>query len=82
MVSDIHIREFEEDLPSPRTKEPPLTTSVPIPFSYIPSEDGTDENLLILLHGLGESLISVVRTLESLLTSWSSQVIPISLSPN
>jgi hypothetical protein len=39
--------------PSPRIKPPPQTASISAPFSYTPSDDGTDENLLVLLHGLG-----------------------------
>lgn len=31
----------------------PRSSSIPVPFSYEPSKDGIDENLLILLHGLG-----------------------------
>lgn len=40
---------------SPRVKPPPKSGrgKISVPFSYIPSGDGTDENLLILLHGLG-----------------------------
>jgi hypothetical protein len=37
----------------PRIKPPPQSTAISAPFSYTPSDDGTDENLLILLHGLG-----------------------------
>jgi len=33
----------------------PTSSSIPVPFSYEPSGDGTDENLLILLHGLGDT---------------------------
>jgi hypothetical protein len=40
----------------PRIKPPPQSTAISAPFSYIPSDDGTDENLLILLHGLGSHL--------------------------
>ncbi|KAJ6590999.1 Alpha/Beta hydrolase protein, partial [Mycena vulgaris] len=39
----------------PRVKPPPSTTTIPVPFSYAPSDHGTDENLLILLHGDGDS---------------------------
>jgi predicted esterase len=35
------------------TKPAPKISAIPVPFYYAPSEDGTDENLLILLHGLG-----------------------------
>lgn len=45
----MHIRESA----SPRQKTVPK--NLPIPFMYHPSDDGTDENLLILLHGLGAS---------------------------
>ena len=34
---------------------PPNKNAIPVPFSYNPSEDGVDENLLILLHGLGDT---------------------------
>ncbi len=47
----MHIRES----PSPRQKTVPK--NLPVPFIYHPSDDGTDENLLILLHGLGASLL-------------------------
>lgn len=38
---------------SNRVKPRPKSSSIPVPFDYCPSDDGTDENLLILLHGLG-----------------------------
>lgn len=53
MSSDLHIRPTEGDT-RPKAKIPPQPSSIPVPFTYIPSDDGTDENLLILLHGLGE----------------------------
>ena len=34
---------------------PPRECAIPVPFSYTPSDDGVDENLLILLHGLGDT---------------------------
>lgn len=37
------------------THSPPNKNAIPVPFSYNPSEDGVDENLLILLHGLGDT---------------------------
>lgn len=42
----------------PRVKPPPQSSASAIsaPFSYSPSDDGTDENLLVLLHGLGSFL--------------------------
>jgi hypothetical protein len=43
---------------SPRQKELPQRKKIPVPYEYVGSDDGTDENLLILLHGLGENRIS------------------------
>ncbi|KDQ56904.1 hypothetical protein JAAARDRAFT_194848 [Jaapia argillacea MUCL 33604] len=40
---------------NPRVKPAPRRSFIPVPFSYHPSDDGTDENLLILLHGLGDT---------------------------
>lgn len=37
------------------TRSPPRENAMPVPFSYTPNEDGVDENLLILLHGLGDT---------------------------
>lgn len=37
------------------THSPPTESAIPVPFSYTPSNDGVDENLLILLHGLGDT---------------------------
>ncbi|PCH37400.1 hypothetical protein WOLCODRAFT_84130 [Wolfiporia cocos MD-104 SS10] len=54
-MSDIHLRASSDS--APRTKEPPKSSSIPVPFTYNPSDDGTDENLLILLHGLGDTHI-------------------------
>jgi hypothetical protein len=49
MATELHLREAETG----RVKRPPQSTAIPAPFDYSPSDDGTDENLLILLHGLG-----------------------------
>ncbi|OJA12247.1 hypothetical protein AZE42_04080 [Rhizopogon vesiculosus] len=38
--------------PSPRVKFAPQTPFIRAQFSYFPSDDGIDENLLILLHRL------------------------------
>ena len=54
MTSDIHLHADHR----PRSKVPPQLSSIVVPFSYTPSPDGTDENLLILLHGLGEFYIN------------------------
>jgi hypothetical protein len=65
MGSEIHLRatldsddDGDGDVGStrrsrPRIKPPPQSSVISAPFSYSPSDDGTDENLLILLHGLG-----------------------------
>lgn len=51
--SDIHVQAAEQDT-TPRVKQRPAKSSIPVPFIYHASDDGTDENLLILLHGIGE----------------------------
>ncbi|KIY69925.1 hypothetical protein CYLTODRAFT_392861 [Cylindrobasidium torrendii FP15055 ss-10] len=53
-MSDFHLREAPQ-FATPRQKRTPSFKDLPLPFSYSPSDDGTDENLLILLHGLGDS---------------------------
>jgi hypothetical protein len=50
--SEFHLRPAS-DAARPRIKPPPQLAAISAPFSYTPSDDGTDENLLILLHGLG-----------------------------
>ncbi|KAE9405516.1 hypothetical protein BT96DRAFT_1015502 [Gymnopus androsaceus JB14] len=51
MSGEIHLK---ADLaPSSRTKAVPKELSTP--FFYAPSDDGTDENLLVFLHGLGDT---------------------------
>ena len=52
--SVLHLKPSETT--SPRVKPFPKSKTLSVPFSYAPSDDGTDENLLILLHGLGEHL--------------------------
>jgi len=37
----------------PRNKPAPKNGKIPVRFVYHPSPDGVDENLLIMLHGLG-----------------------------
>ena len=53
---EIHIRETTQSsvTASPRVKPAPTKDAISVPFDYAPSDDGTDENLLILLHGLGK----------------------------
>ena len=53
MSAEKEITLRESSNTAPRTKPPPKPSAIPVPFVYNPSDDGTDENLLILLHGLG-----------------------------
>jgi hypothetical protein len=58
-LPEFHLQEAATTTPSDaarstsRVKPAPQSTAIPAPFTYSPSDDGTDENLLILLHGLG-----------------------------
>lgn len=45
---------LRENAAAPRVKPAPTDKGIGVPFIYTPSDEGTDENLLILLHGLGE----------------------------
>ncbi|KIO02593.1 hypothetical protein M404DRAFT_1002201 [Pisolithus tinctorius Marx 270] len=54
-MAEIHLRECSSITSSPRRKPPPNSAKIPVPFSYTASDDGTDENLLVLLHGLGDT---------------------------
>ena len=51
-AAETHVREIS-GLSAESVKPTPRSSSIPVPFSYAPSDDGTDENLLILFHGLG-----------------------------
>ena len=51
----IHLRETEYT--ELRLKSPPSSSKIPVPFAYAASDDGTDENLLLLFHGLGKPLL-------------------------
>jgi hypothetical protein len=56
-MTDIHVQETSstsQTIP-PRIKPSPNSSKLASQFFYSPSDDGTDENLLILLHGLGLS---------------------------
>jgi hypothetical protein len=55
-MNEIHVRESIKIEEVPRVKPIPKNSAIPVPFTYIPSDDGTDENLLIILHGLGNYL--------------------------
>ncbi|KAJ4490149.1 hypothetical protein J3R30DRAFT_35633 [Lentinula aciculospora] len=54
MSFPVHLRPSESHS---RSKGSPQLSAIPVPFSYTPSDDGTDENLLVLLHGLGDTHI-------------------------
>ncbi|KAH8990820.1 hypothetical protein EDB92DRAFT_2053993 [Lactarius akahatsu] len=57
MASELHL-EVEAapvDATRRKVKPPPQSTAISAPFDYSPSDDGTDENLLVLLHGLGDT---------------------------
>ncbi|KAL0946083.1 hypothetical protein HGRIS_012353 [Hohenbuehelia grisea] len=55
-----------EDAEQTRVRPAPTTSGVYIPFAYSPSDDGTDENLLILLHGLGDTHVPFTRLARQL----------------
>ncbi|KAF8653678.1 hypothetical protein AX16_003829 [Volvariella volvacea WC 439] len=60
--TDILLREPSDSSESnPRVKPAPSTKRITTPFVYIPSDDGTDENLLIILHGLGDTHVPFSR---------------------
>ncbi|PFH53420.1 hypothetical protein AMATHDRAFT_73266 [Amanita thiersii Skay4041] len=62
MSTELHIRETQENQDnSSGVKPAPKSSKVPVPFTYIPSDDGIDENLLILLHGLGDTHIPFAK---------------------
>ena len=55
---DLHLREastLSSEPAPPKRKPAPKKSKIPVPFTYTSSDDGTDENLLILLHGLGDT---------------------------
>ncbi|KAI0037092.1 hypothetical protein K488DRAFT_39890 [Vararia minispora EC-137] len=60
-----HVREARGP-PSSRVKPIPKSSAIPAPFTYVPSDDGTDENLLILLHGLGDTHLPFAKLGRSL----------------
>ncbi|KAI0820505.1 hypothetical protein BC628DRAFT_848418 [Trametes gibbosa] len=61
---DITIRESSKT--SSRVKTSPKSPAIPVPFAYAASDDGTDENLLILLHGLGDTHLPFAKLGRSL----------------
>ncbi|KAL4076731.1 hypothetical protein V8B97DRAFT_1867225 [Scleroderma yunnanense] len=58
--------DLRESPSSPRRKSPPKSSKIPVPFSYTPSDDGTDENILVLLHGLGDTDVPFAKLGRSL----------------
>ena len=81
---ELHIKSASGSKPTPRVKTPPAADAIPVPFVYSPSDDGTDENLLILLHGLGACphftipliLISIILILILLYLSTGDTHVP------
>ncbi|KZT22268.1 hypothetical protein NEOLEDRAFT_1138164 [Neolentinus lepideus HHB14362 ss-1] len=66
---DLHIQESSptsQVQQSPKTKPPPSKSSVKVQFCYAHSDDGTDENLLIFMHGLGDTLTPFSNLAKSL----------------
>ncbi|KAF8958933.1 hypothetical protein BDZ97DRAFT_1761745 [Flammula alnicola] len=66
-MTEFHIREpSTSNATSPKIKPPPKVSKIPGQFFYAPSDDGTDENLLILLHGLGDTHLPFLKLGKSL----------------
>lgn len=65
MTDNITVREVTSTNTSLKIKKRPSEGTIAVPFDYCPSDDGTDENLLILLHGLGGSNIHRVRHIRA-----------------
>ncbi|KAI0640881.1 hypothetical protein C8Q79DRAFT_1037718 [Trametes meyenii] len=61
MPEEQEIATRESTTNTPKVKPHPKSSEIPVPFVYSPSDDGTDENLLILLHGLGDTQIPFGR---------------------
>ncbi|KAF8884200.1 hypothetical protein CPB84DRAFT_1686006 [Gymnopilus junonius] len=66
--TEFHVREVPTSPTTslPRVKPSPKSTKIPVPFHYTASDDGTDENLLILLHGLGDTEVPFWKLGKSL----------------
>ncbi|TFK19244.1 hypothetical protein FA15DRAFT_760156, partial [Coprinopsis marcescibilis] len=60
-MADSHLHLQERTDPTPKSKPQPSKSAIPVPFAYYPSDDGTDENLLILFHGLGDTHIPFAK---------------------
>ncbi|KAJ3497788.1 hypothetical protein NLJ89_g10302 [Agrocybe chaxingu] len=65
LMAEFHLRQSTSSS-LPRVKQPPKASKIPGPFFYAASDDGTDENLLILLHGLGDTHVPFSKLGKSL----------------
>ncbi|KDR74958.1 hypothetical protein GALMADRAFT_249912 [Galerina marginata CBS 339.88] len=69
-MSEFHVREAptssSPNASSPRVKPSPKASRIPGSYFYAASDDGTDENLLILLHGLGDTELPFSKLGKSL----------------
>ncbi|KAF4612678.1 hypothetical protein D9613_011710 [Agrocybe pediades] len=67
-MSEFHVREAASSYENttPKVKPAPKTSKIPSKFFYAASNDGTDENLLVLLHGLGDTEIPFSKLGKSL----------------
>ncbi|KAJ7056994.1 hypothetical protein C8F01DRAFT_1211126 [Mycena amicta] len=65
-MSHLHIHDADQVNALPRIKPAPRKAKIPVPFSYAASDDGTDENLLVLLHGLGDTHIPFFKLAKQL----------------
>ncbi|KAF9478939.1 hypothetical protein BDN70DRAFT_906467 [Pholiota conissans] len=65
-MTEVHLREASTSSSSPRVKPSPKPSKISGKFFYAPSDDGTDENLLILLHGLGDTHVPFSKLGKSL----------------
>ena len=54
-MAELHVKE-SSIASAPVVKPRPSESAIPVPFSYSASDDGTDENIIIILHGLGKYL--------------------------
>ncbi|KAL1743408.1 Alpha/Beta hydrolase protein [Schizophyllum fasciatum] len=63
-MADIHLAETSNA--SPKVKPKPFQGKIPVPCTYYESDDGTDENLLIILHGLGDTHAPFARMAKQL----------------
>ncbi|KAF9530521.1 Alpha/Beta hydrolase protein, partial [Crepidotus variabilis] len=64
-MTEVHLHESQASS-LPRVKPTPKASNIPGTFFYSPSDDGTDENLLILLHGLGDTHVPFSKLGKSL----------------